>query len=120
MSATHAPHRTAPHHTTPHLTTRPPYATPLHGACLSTAPPASHPQAELFHVKRSRHAPVSAEDCAPATGAAQNKRVLVLYGSETGTAEAYAYETAAKLRSFASHVSLVASYTSVFVCSLDD
>eukprot|EP00752_Nemacystus_decipiens_P005386 g4883.t1 len=64
-------------------------------------------QAEIFHVKRSRHAPVSAgEEGAPAVAAAaQKKRVLVLYGSETGTAEAYAYETASKLRSFCCHVS---------------
>lgn len=54
-------------------------------------------------MKRSEHAPVSSEN-GNQTGAAE-KRVLVLYGSETGTAEGYAYETAARLRSFACRVS---------------
>lgn len=42
----------------------------------------------------------------PAVVAANKKRVLVLYGSETGTAEAYAYEMVTKLRSFSCHVSV--------------
>lgn len=54
-------------------------------------------------MKRSEHAPVSSGN-GNQTGAAE-KRVLVLYGSETGTAEGYAYETAARLRSFTCHVS---------------
>lgn len=64
-------------------------------------------QAEMFAVKRSTHSPVSSASTAP--GTVRRKRVLVLYGSETGTAEGYAYQTAERLRSFACHVS--ARYT---------
>lgn len=55
-------------------------------------------------MKRSQHDPVSSEQGNRAA-AGVKKRVLVLYGSETGTAEGYAYETAARLRSFACSVS---------------
>ena len=56
----------------------------------------------MFAVKDSTHSPVSS--AASSGGTVQRKRVLVLYGSETGTAEGYAYQTAERLRSFACHV----------------
>lgn len=83
-------------------------------------PPPKHrqkTQAEIYRVKHSQHAPVSAEEGGNHDGFGgalsvagtekrrRQRRVLVLYGSETGTAEGYAYETAARLRSFACHVS---------------
>lgn len=59
-------------------------------------------QAEMYAVKRSTHSPISSSSAE--VGKAARKRVLVLYGSETGTAEGYAYQTAERLRSFACHV----------------
>lgn len=60
-------------------------------------------QAEIYDVKGSQNAPTNASDSA-APAEASKKHVLVLYGSETGTAEGYAYDTAARLRCFTTHV----------------
>lgn len=60
-------------------------------------------QAEIYDVKGSQYTPTNTSGSAvPAE--ASKKHVFVLYGSETGTAEGYAYDTAARLRSFTSHV----------------
>lgn len=59
-------------------------------------------QAEIYKVKRSEHTPINGT--AKHQKASLKKRVLVLYGSETGTAEGYAFDTAARLCSFACHV----------------
>ena len=52
----------------------------------------------MFAVRDSHYAPVDVK-----TGPREmevKKLLLVLYGSETGTSETYAYETAARFRSF--------------------
>ena len=55
-------------------------------------------KAGVFNVRDSHYAPVDVK-----TGPREmkvKKLLLVLYGSETGTSESYAYETAACFRSF--------------------
>ena len=55
-------------------------------------------------MKASTHSPVSST--ASSLGSVQKKKtVMVLYGSETGTAEDIAYQTAERLHTFACHVS---------------
>eukprot|EP00904_Undaria_pinnatifida_P005299 jgi/Undpi1/189/HiC_scaffold_1.g00186.m1 len=60
-------------------------------------------QAEVYDVKASAYSPVKSDKSS--VGSAQKKRIMVLYGSETGTAEDYAYQTAERLHDFACHVS---------------
>lgn len=47
-------------------------------------------------MKRSQHVQAGVER-ARVGGKSRKRRLLVLYGSETGTAEGYAYETATRL-----------------------
>lgn len=55
-------------------------------------------------MKASAYSPVKSDKSS--VGSAQKKRIMVLYGSETGTAEDYAYQTAERLHDFACHVSV--------------
>ena len=55
-------------------------------------------KADVFAVRDSHYAPVDVK-MGPREMEVK-KLLLVLYGSETGTSESYAYETAARFRSF--------------------
>lgn len=64
-----------------------------------------HPiQAEVYKVKKSREHTSTIGEASTRQGVSSKKRILVLYGSETGTAEGYAFDTAARLRQFSCHV----------------
>ena len=67
----------------------------------------------MFAVRDSHYAPVDVK-----TGPREmeaKKLLLVLYGSETGTSETYAYETAARFRSFNCKVGGIAKLPVEFI-----